>query len=128
MQLVSSNRPYLIRALYEWITDNNMTPHLLVDATYDGTRVPESNIDDGKIVLNISSGATRDLNLGNEWIMFSGRFEGKSFSVQIPVNAIIAIYARENGQGMIFPEESPTDNQTKPGKVIQSKPHLKVVK
>ncbi len=128
MQLMSSNRPYLIRALYKWITDNNMTPHLLVDATFDGTCVPESNIDDGKIVLNISSGATRDLNLGNEWIMFSGRFDGKPFSVQIPVNAIIAIYARENGQGMIFPEESLTDNQTKSGKVIQSKPHLKVVK
>jgi stringent starvation protein B len=105
-----------------------MTPYILVDATFDDTCVPECNIDDGKIVLNISSGATRDLNLGNEWIMFSGRFNGKPFPVQIPVNAIIAIYAKENGQGMIFPEESLADNQAKPGKVIQSKPHLKVVK
>ena len=124
MHTISSNRPYLVRALYEWITDNNMTPHLLVNAAIEGVHVPEKRIEDGKIVLNIAPGATRDLELGNEWILFNARFDGKSFTIQIPVNAILAVYARENGQGMIFPEESPPGS----GKAKSSKPRLRVIK
>lgn len=125
---MTSNRPYLIRGLYEWITDNGLTPHLLADASAQGVEVPASAIQDGKVVLNVSSGAVRGLDLGNEYIAFQARFGGVSQAVHIPVSAVLAVYARENGQGMLFPnEEEPTppddDGSRPPGK-----PHLKVVK
>ncbi|MCF7979025.1 MAG: ClpXP protease specificity-enhancing factor [Chromatiaceae bacterium] len=102
---MTSNRPYLIRALYEWIADNDMTPHLLVDAEKPGVVVPRGYVADGRIVLNVATGAVQSLVLGDEAILFSARFSGKSFPVEVPVGAVLGIYARENGQGMLFPEE-----------------------
>ena len=98
----SSTRPYLIRALYEWCTDNGFTPFIavLVD---DSVRVPNEYVKDGEIVLNISFDATSSLNLGNEYIEFKGRFGGVARDILVPVSRVLAIYARENGQGMAFP-------------------------
>jgi stringent starvation protein B len=98
----SSTRPYLIRALYEWCTDNGFTPFIavLVDET---VRVPNEFVKDGEIVLNISFDATSSLNLGNDIIEFKGRFGGVARDIYVPVDRVLAIYARENGQGMAFP-------------------------
>ncbi len=98
----SSTRPYLIRALYEWCTDNGYTPFIavLVDET---VRVPTEYVKDGEIVLNVSFDATSALNLGNEFIEFKGRFGGVARDIYVPVGRVLAIYARENGQGMAFP-------------------------
>lgn len=106
-------RPYLLRALHEWITDSGETPHIVVDAAADGVVVPRQYVKDGKIVLNVSFSATQMLKLGNDTVSFEARFSGASFAVQVPVRAILGIYARETGQGMIFPEgdadPDPTD-------------------
>ncbi|MFZ2308594.1 MAG: ClpXP protease specificity-enhancing factor [Rhodoferax sp.] len=98
----SSTRPYLIRAIYEWCTDNGLTPFIavLVDET---VRVPNEYVKDGEIVLNISFDATSALNMGNEYIEFKGRFGGVARDIFVPVGRVVAIYARENGQGMAFP-------------------------
>jgi stringent starvation protein B len=98
----TSTRPYLIRALYEWCTDNGYTPFIavLVD---ESVRVPNEYVKDGEIVLNISFDATSTLNLGNEFIEFKGRFGGVARDIYVPVGRVLAIYARENGQGMAFP-------------------------
>lgn len=116
----SSTRPYLIRALYEWCTDNGFTPFIavLVD---DTVRVPQEYVKDGEIVLNISFDATSSLNLGNDIIEFKGRFGGVARDIMVPVERVLAIYARENGQGMAFPMlassgnavESPPSAETK---------------
>ena len=102
-----STRPYLIRALYEWCTDHGFTPHLVVRV--DGSvRVPREYVNNGEIVLNVSSEATGALQLGNEFIEFKARFGGKPHEILVPVRRVVAIYARENGQGMAFPlEEGP---------------------
>lgn len=127
-QGMTSNRPYLLRALYEWITDNGLTPHVLVDAGYDGVDVPEHAIAQGKIVLNIATGATEHLQLDNETIFFNARFSGKPYKITVPMAAVIAIYARENGQGMMFAQDDtpppPVDGSDDP----PSRSHLKVVK
>lgn len=102
---MTSHRPYLLRALYEWIADNGMTPHLLVDATRPGVQVPSHAVKDGKIVLNIAERAVSHLEMGNEAIRFSARFGGVSYPVSVPVQAVLAIYARETGQGMALPED-----------------------
>src|ERR1700748_1477640 len=99
-----STKPYLLRALYEWCTDNGYTPHLAVRVD-DRTRVPREFVRDGEIVLNISFDATNALKMGNEWIDFSARFSGKSHHIEVQVANVLAIYARENGQGMAFPVE-----------------------
>ena len=96
-------RPYLIRALYEWCTDNGFTPYLAVSVD-DSVQVPREYVKDGEIVLNISFDATSSLKLGNEFIEFKGRFAGTARDIMVPVNQVIAIYARENGQGMAFPQ------------------------
>lgn len=112
---MTSNRPYLIRAIYQWIyEDNNLTPHILVDATYDGVRVPQKHVRDGQIVLNIAPAAIHDLHLGNDWIEFSARFNGVACLVLVPVGAVLAIYARENGQGMAFNTEEVSDHHSAP--------------
>jgi stringent starvation protein B len=103
---MSSHRPYLLRALYEWISDNDMTPHLLVDAGQPGVQVPPHTIKDGKVVLNIAARAVATLELGNEAVRFTARFGGVSHPVSVPVSAVLAIYARETGQGMALPEDS----------------------
>ena len=133
---MSSNRPYLLRALYEWIGDNDMTPHLLVDATREGVVVPLSGIKDGRVVLNIAARAVSQLELGNRDIRFLARFGGVSQSVIVPVTAVLAIYAQETGQGMMLPEDggmlppddSP-DDTPEPGSDAPKKGgHLRVVK
>ncbi len=102
---MTSHRPYLLRALYEWIADNGMTPHLLVDATRPEVRVPMSAVKDGRIVLNVAERAVSRLDMSNELISFSARFGGVSQTVSVPVGAVLAIYARETGQGMALPDE-----------------------
>ncbi|MGH8083336.1 MAG: ClpXP protease specificity-enhancing factor [Lysobacter sp.] len=102
---MTSHRPYLLRALYEWIADNGMTPHLLVDATRPAVQVPAHAVKDGKIVLNVAARAVSHLEMGNDFIRFSARFGGVSHPVSVPVGAVLAIYARETGQGMALPED-----------------------
>ena len=133
---MSSNRPYLLRALYEWIGDNDMTPHLLVDATRDGVLVPLSGVKDGRVVLNIAARAVSQLELGNREIRFLARFGGISQPVVVPVTAVIAIYAQETGQGMMLPEDgamlppddSPDDGPEPGGEAPKKGGHLRVVK
>lgn len=109
---MSSNRPYLLRAIYDWISDNGLTPYLLVNAAFDGVRVPPHVIKNGQVVLNIAMRAVANLELGNDWINFSARFSGVSHTVHVPVGAVLALYAQENGQGMMFPAEE--DGETPP--------------
>ena len=99
---LSPTRPYLARAIYEWICDNNLTPYLLVDATQPNTRVPEQFIQDGQIVLNIVPHAVHQLHMSNDAITFSARFGGVSRDIYVPLYAVLGIYARENGQGLFF--------------------------
>ncbi len=98
----SSTRPYLIRALYEWCTDNGLTPYVAVSVD-DSVQVPHEYVKDNEIVLNISFDATSSLKLGNDFIEFKARFAGSSRDIMVPIGRVIAIYARENGQGMAFP-------------------------
>jgi stringent starvation protein B len=102
---MKARRPYLLRAIHEWITDSLCTPHLVVDAGMEGVEVPRQYVKDGKIVLNVSWNATANLRLGNDEVSFSGRFGGVSMSVRAPIAAVLAIYARETGQGMIFADD-----------------------
>lgn len=104
MQMTSS-RPYLVRAMYQWIADNGMTPHLLVDVAVDGVLVPTEHVQNGKIILNIAPMAVSSLVLGDDEITFSARFSGQSMGIVIPVQAVLAVYAKENGQGMMFSED-----------------------
>jgi stringent starvation protein B len=107
---MSSNRPYLLRAIYDWISDNNLTPYVLVDAGIEGVRVPPQVIKNGQVVLNLAMRAVANLDLGNEWISFQARFSGVSQTINIPVQAVLALYAQENGQGMMFPAEEGGDS------------------
>ena len=115
----TSTRPYLIRALYEWCTDNGFTPYIAVLAD-DTVQVPREYVQDGQIVLNISVGATSALALDNDYIRFAARFNGMAREIIIPVDRVLAIYARENGQGMAFPApeaETPGETHVKPAEV-----------
>ena len=100
---LTSTKPYLVRAIHEWILDNGLTPHLIVDARFPETRVPQEHVNDGQIVLNLSPGAVHQLVLGNDWIQFAARFGGMSRELAIPTEAVLGIIARENGQGLFFP-------------------------
>jgi len=100
---MSSHRPYLLRALYEWIADNGMTPQILVDTSAPGVRVPKHIIGDGRVVLNIADRAVAKLQMDNDCVRFGARFGGMPQQVLVPVNAILAIYARETEQGMVLP-------------------------
>jgi stringent starvation protein B len=114
---MTSHRPYLLRALYEWIADNGMTPHILVDAQQPGVRVPPHTVKEGRVVLNIAERAVAKLELDNESVRFTARFGGVSHPVNVPVSAVMAIYARETGQGMALPEDvggSPPDDDPTP--------------
>ncbi|PJK00759.1 ClpXP protease specificity-enhancing factor [Lysobacteraceae bacterium NML91-0213] len=102
---MTSHRPYLLRALYEWIVDNGMTPHILVDATRPGVRVPAHTVNEGRVVLNIADRAVGRLEMDNESVRFTARFGGVSQSVSVPVSAVLAVYARETGQGMVLPDD-----------------------
>src|SRR3954468_4023774 len=102
---MKARRPYLLRAIHEWISDSLCTPHVVVDATMAGVEVPRQYVKDGKIVLNVSWNATANLRLGNDELSFSGRFGGVSLSVRVPIAAVLAVYARETRQGMIFADD-----------------------
>lgn len=127
---MTPSRPYLLRAMHEWIADNGLTPQIVVDAQQEQVRVPAEYVRDGKIVLNVSYAAVRGLRLGNECVEFSARFGGKAFDVVVPTEAVLAIMARENGTGMSFPDsggERPgSEPQRKPEP--SARPNLKVVK
>lgn len=132
---MTSNRPYLLRALYQWIGDNSMTPYLLVDATREGVQVPASTVKEGRVVLNIAARAVAQLDLGNREVRFKARFGGVSQSVVVPLAAILAIYAQETGQGMMLPEDGgtlpadePEDNPEPPEDGPKRGGHLRVVK
>ena len=134
---MTPNQPYLIRAFYEWIVDNNLTPYIVVDAHYAGTQVPQEFVQDGQIVLNVSPSSTGNMQLGLDKIMFDARFGGVPRNIVVPCPAVLAIYAKENGAGTVFTveenidsgdieEKSVTDeNEKKPKK---GKPTLTVVK
>ena len=98
-------RPYLLRALYEWIVDSGEIPNLLIDAEIDGVVVPEEHVQDGQIVLNISPQAVRNLNLGDDFVMCEGRVSGRSMELILPIFSIRAIYCRDSGQGLAFDDE-----------------------
>ena len=100
--------------MHEWMLDNGFTPHLVVDAQRDGVRVPEAHVKDGKIVLNVSPTATHSLFLGNDFVSFEARFGGVSQQLSIPIAAVLGIYARETGQGMIFGEDDSPPTQPMP--------------
>ena len=106
----TSTRPYLIRALYEWCTDNGLTPYVAVSVD-DSVQVPREYVKDNEIVLNISFDATSSLKLGNDFIEFKARFAGSSRDIMVPIGRVIAIYARENGQGMAFPMGTATQQE-----------------
>ncbi len=140
---MSSNRPYLLRAIYDWISDNQLTPYILVDAGTAGVRVPPQVIQNGQVVLNLATRAVANLDLGNDSISFQARFSGVSQAIHIPVQAVLALYAQENGQGMMFPAEgeggdtppprSPPDDPAPTAHETGNKrktgaPHLRVVK
>jgi stringent starvation protein B len=126
-----SKRPYLIRAMHEWMGDNGHTPHIVVDASVDGVNVPQEHVKDGKIILNISDTAAHNLKLNNAAVSFRARFSGVPFDVWVPMKSVLGIYARETGQGMIFSHDSePVDEEVSEPEVenTRSRPHLKVVK
>jgi len=140
---MTSSRAYLIRALNEWILDNNCTPYIVVDASVESVQVPQEYVNDGQIVLNIMPSSIRHLVMDNEGVSFDARFNGRPQSLFAPIQAITAIYAKENGQGMVFGDEpdpgapsGPTGSrrtEKKPvadkiGKVEGARPQLKVVK
>jgi stringent starvation protein B len=114
MSTPRSRRPYLIRAIYEWATDNGLTPHLLVAADYPGVAVPREYVQEGRITLNVSAMAVQALELRADPIWFSARFAGREFTVQVPVGAVLAIFARENGEGIIFGEVEPPSPKDEP--------------
>jgi stringent starvation protein B len=126
---MTSSRPYLIRAIHEWILDNVMTPYLLVDIEGEGVDVPRQQGQNGKIVLNISPQAVEGLMLGNDAIGFRARFGGIATDVYVPIDAIMAIYAKENGRGMVFNDDEDDDPAPEESSSKQSKrPSLKVVR
>lgn len=134
---MSPSRPYLLNALYEWILDNNCTPYIAVNALFEGTIVPQEYVKDGQIILDIQPSAVHKFALGKEALEFSARFGGVSRNIYIPIPAITAIYAKETGGGMVFPENeydgvetgggqsSPSGNNQGPG---SKKPNLRIVK
>ena len=105
-------RPYLLRALYEWIVDSGEVPNVLVDAEIEGVVVPQEHVRDGQIVLNISPQAVRNLSLGNEYVMCEGRFSGRSVELILPIESVRAIYCRDSGQGLAFDDEDLLEDET----------------
>jgi stringent starvation protein B len=131
---MTPSRPYLLRGLYEWIVDNGLTPHLLVNADGQGVSAPVEFAEAGRLVLNVSPTAVRDLNLTNEAVAFNARFGGTPQAVYVPVAEVLAIYARENGQGMLFTDEHggddppPSDDSNSDSTPARPGPGLRVVK
>ena len=132
--IMTSNRPYLIRAIYDWLVDNDLTPYLLVNAEFPGVEVPQEHVNGGRIVLNISPKSCRGLHLENDRILFTARFSGLATQIFLNPDAVLAIYAKENGRGMEFGEEYDGPSSPPPAatssseKKARSKPALKLVK
>jgi stringent starvation protein B len=131
---LASTRPYLVRAIFDWALDNGLTPHILVDAGAHGVKAPPGYARDGKITLNIHPQSVQGLELGKEWVMFSARFSGRSFAIEIPIGAVLAVFARENGQGFFFQSDTADGDGDKPEPTPpeaappRKGPSLKVVK
>lgn len=143
--MATSTKPYLVRALYQWMLDNALTPFVALDTTVPGVKVPVQYIKDGKIVLNISPTATQDLNIGNAMLSFSASFSGLGYGIEAPMRSVTMIYAKETGQGMAFDIENETqeddgeeggsqakkataEEKSSTAKTKTKKPTLKVVK
>jgi len=137
--MMTSSKPYLLRGLYEWLLDNDLTPHLLIDSGVKDVMLPENiALENGQVVLNLMPSAVKDLDISNEYISFSARFSGVAENVYCPMAAIMAIYSKENGQGMVFenefpdppepPSESGSKTPDKSHKESRKKPSLKVVR
>jgi stringent starvation protein B len=126
---MTSSKPYLVRALYEWILDNDTTPYILVDTSSDQVLIPAGIASDGKVVLNLSPAAIQNLEMTNEHISFSARFNGVAEDLYCPISSLMAIYARENGEGMMFPPEESDDGTQPPAEDGKPKgPTLTVIK
>jgi stringent starvation protein B len=126
---MTSSKPYLVRALYQWILDNDNTPYILVDTSSEQVSIPNGIASDGKVVLNLAPSAIQNLEMSNDFISFSARFNGVAEQLFVPVASLLAIYARENGEGMMFPSEDGTDGTAVDGEVAKSSgPVLKVIK
>ncbi len=133
-----SRRPYMLRAMHQWMTDSGLTPHVIVNVQVQGVEVPQAYIKDGKIVLNLSYTATQRLDMANDWVEFDARFSGVIHRVRFPVSAVLGVYARETGEGMVFsnddggsdpPDDSPGSGPDKPiGEEGSRRPQLKIVK
>ena len=128
----SPKRPYLLRAMHEWMSESGYAPHVIVEAEREGVEVPRAYVKDGKIVLNLSTSATQRLLLANDRIEFEARFAGVVHHVRVPISAVLGIYARETGEGMVFSEQDlgpqPPPDPTPPVEEGRGRPHLKVVK
>ena len=131
---MTSNRPYLLRALYEWIVDNGLTPHILVNAETEGIQIPSHAVRNGKLVLNISPSAVQQLDMTTDQLTCAARFSGQGMQVLVPMTSILAIYAQENGQGMMFAEDvqqasqPDKDDDTDSDAKQRDRSHLQVVK
>lgn len=127
---MTSLKPYLIRSLYEWIVDNDMTPHLLVNAEHPSAVLPEAFIENNQIILNVRPAAVQNLLLGDDDIEFNARFSGRPMHIVAPVSAVLAIYAQENGQGMVFDPSEEGENETslEDKKPTNKRPQLRIVK
>ena len=130
---MTSSKPYLVRALYEWILDNDNTPYILVDTSSDQVSIPSGIASDGKVVLNLAPAAVQNLEMANDFVSFSARFNGVSEQIFVPVPSLLAIYARENGEGMMFPDEEDNastarDSETAKPAPKSAGPTLKVIK
>ena len=132
---MNSLKPYLLRAVYDWCVDNDLTPYLLANADADDVVIPRQSVQEGRIILNLKPQAVHNLALGDNKVEFNARFGGKPMLVRIPIKAVLAIYARENGQGMVFDENEgedplppqPTSTEPTESKPARSRPVLKVV-
>ncbi len=143
---MTPNQPYMLRAFFDWIVDNDLTPHLVVDATQPYVQVPQQYVQEGQIVLNVSPSACVNFHLSIEGVSFQARFGGQPQQISFPCGAVLAIYARENGAGTVFtppepmdsniqadrPEYAMDDNESdappKPEKPARGKPNLSIVK
>ena len=125
---MTSSKPYLVRALYDWILDNDNTPYILVDTASDQVLIPEGIANDGKVVLNLSPAAIHNLEMTNTEISFSARFKGVAENIFVPISSLLASYARENGEGMMFPAEEGADSDSPGPQAQPGPPTLKVIK
>jgi stringent starvation protein B len=125
---VSSKRPYLLRAMHEWMTDNGLTPHVVIDGDFPNADLPLEHLKDGRMVLNVSHQATRDLLLGNDFVEFEVRFSGRPRRLSIPIANVLGISARETGEWMLFAEENAEGGDDTPPPESGGRPKLRAVK